>query len=75
MLENEIANEGTESTGGSISSYVNQSYVNQLLELGFTKIVAEKALFLNLSTPGEPIANALDWISAHSEDPDFNEEL
>jgi len=45
------------------------------LELGFSKVVAEKALFLNLSTPGEPIANALDWISAHSEDPDFNEEL
>ncbi|CDW78340.1 pub domain-containing protein [Stylonychia lemnae] len=75
MLENQIENEGIQAQGGSISSYVNQSYVNQLLELGFTKDVAEKALFLNLSTPGEPIANALDWISAHSDDSDFHEAL
>jgi uncharacterized UBP type Zn finger protein len=49
--------------------------VNQLLEFGYSKIVAEKALFMNLSTPGEPIANALEWISAHCDDPDFEEEL
>lgn len=45
------------------------------MEMGFTKAVAEKALFLNLSKQGDPIGNALEWISEHSEDPDFNEEL
>jgi uncharacterized UBP type Zn finger protein len=45
------------------------------MEMGFTKIVAEKALFINLAKPGEAVGNALEWISEHSEDPDFNEEL
>lgn len=45
------------------------------MELGFTKIVAEKALFMKMSSKGDAIANALDWISEHSEDADFNEEL
>lgn len=45
------------------------------MEMGFSKIVAEKALFLNLAKPGDAIGNALEWISEHSEDPDFNEEL
>ncbi len=43
--------------------------------MGFSKIVAEKALFHNLGKTGDPLGNALEWISAHSEDPDFNEEL
>lgn len=60
--------------GESISSHVNQAYVEQLSMMGFSKIVCEKALFMtggNQST----VEKALDWISAHSDDPDFNEEL
>lgn len=43
--------------------------------MGFTKTVAEKALFLNLGKAGEPLALALEWIDAHTDDADFNEEL
>jgi uncharacterized UBP type Zn finger protein len=31
-----------------VSGYVNQEYVKQLLDMGFTKAVAEKALFFTL---------------------------
>lgn len=78
MLENEIQNEAdgqVNAGGGSISSYVNQAIVSQLLEMGFTKAVAEKALFFNLSKQGEPLELALTWISQHSDDADFHEEL
>lgn len=42
--------------------------------MGFTKAVAEKALFFTLSQGGTT-DQALDWISQHSDDADFNEEL
>lgn len=45
------------------------------MEMGFSKDVSEKALFLCLSKPGEPLSNALEWISDNSEQPDFNEPL
>lgn len=45
------------------------------MEMGFSKIVSEKALFLNLGKAGEPLTLALEWIEAHTDDPDFNEEL
>lgn len=60
--------------GESISGYVNQEYVKQLLEMGFSKIVAEKALFMTLAQGGTT-EKALEWIDQHSEDADFNEEL
>lgn len=53
---------------------MNQAYVEQLQEMGFSKIVAEKALFMTLGQGGTT-EKALDWISAHSDDADFNEEL
>jgi len=43
--------------------------------MGFSKVVAEKSLFLNLGKQGEPLANALEWIDQHIDDADFNEEL
>ena len=58
----------------SISTYVNQEYVKQLMEMGFSKSVAEKSLFFTLSQGGTT-EKALDWISQHSDDADFNEEL
>jgi uncharacterized UBP type Zn finger protein len=48
--------------------------VKQLLEMGFSKTVAEKALFMTLAQGGTT-EKALEWIDQHSEDPDFNEEL
>jgi uncharacterized UBP type Zn finger protein len=42
------------------------------MEFGFSKIIAEKALFM---TGCKGVEKALDWINAHSEDADFNEEL
>ncbi len=38
-----------EQEGQSISTFVNQEYVNQLIEMGFPKNVAEKALFFTLA--------------------------
>jgi len=66
--------EAEQSQGESISGYVNQEYANQLIEMGFSKIVAEKALFMTLALGGTT-EKALEWIDQHSEDPDFNEEL
>ena len=40
--------------------------------MGFTKEVAEKALFHTL---GKGLEGAMDWIQEHQEDPDFFEEL
>lgn len=44
------------------------------MEMGFTKIVAEKALFLT-QDKGSTTDTALEWIDQHMDDPDFNEEL
>ena len=50
-----------EEAGESISGYVNQEYVKQLMEMGFSKIVAEKALFMTLSHGGTT-DTAMGWI-------------
>lgn len=63
-----------EQEGESVSGYVNQEYVNQLMEMGFTKAVAEKALFFTLAQGGTT-EKAMEWIEQHMEDADFNEEL
>lgn len=47
--------------GQSISGYVNQEYAKQLIEMGFSKIVAEKALFFTLQSGGTT-EKALEWI-------------
>ena len=39
--------------------------------MGFSKIAAEKALFMTQAG----VEKALDWINDHLEDEDFNEEL
>jgi len=44
------------------------------MEMGFSKFVAEKALFFTLSSGGTT-EKALEWIDQHSDDADFNEEL
>jgi len=59
-MKNEV--EGEQEEGGmSISGYVNQEYVKQLMEMGFSKEVSEKALFFNLAKGGTT-DQALEWI-------------
>jgi hypothetical protein len=57
--------------GESISGYVKQEVVSQLVEIGFSKIVAEKACFFNQSI----LEKSIEWIYEHQQDPDFEEEL
>jgi uncharacterized UBP type Zn finger protein len=73
LLEEEKKNEEQE-VSESVSGYVNQEYARQLMEMGFTKEVAEKALFFTLAQGGTT-EKALEWIEQHGEDPDFLEEL
>ncbi|KRX06977.1 UBA-like protein [Pseudocohnilembus persalinus] len=56
-----------------ISDMVDQTMAQQLQEMGHTKIVAEKALFMTQNK--KSVQAALDWIEEHKEDEDFNEEL
>jgi uncharacterized UBP type Zn finger protein len=64
--ENVVTDEGE-----SISSYVKQDIVAQLIEMGFSKNVAEKACFFNQSI----LEKSIEWIYEHQQDPDFEEEL
>jgi len=70
----EAEQESKKQESQSISSYVNQEHVKTLMEMGFSKAVAEKALFL-IMHQGGGVEKALEWIDQHSDDPDFNEEL
>ena len=56
----------------SISGMVDQGHVNQIMEMGFSKVVAEKSLFM---TQSKGVEKAMDWIYQNSEQPDFEEEL
>lgn len=42
------------------------------MDMGFSKNVSEKSLFL---TQNASLENAMEWIDKHSEDADFEEEL
>lgn len=55
--------------GLSISSMVNQDHANQIVEMGFSKVVAEKALFM--TQPNSTVEKAMGWIEQHMEDADF----
>ncbi len=61
----------TEPEGKSITDYVKAEVVNQLIEMGFSKNVSEKACFFNQNV----LENAINWIYEHQNDPDFEEEL
>ena len=43
-----------------------------IMDMGFTKVVAEKALFM---TQGGGVQKAMEWIEKHCDDADFQEEL
>jgi len=57
--------------GESITSYVNQEVSKQLIDMGFSKNVSEKACFFNQNN----LEKAVEWIYEHQNDPDFEEEL
>jgi len=50
---------------------VKQEVAKQLIEMGYSKNVAEKALFMNQSV----LDKSLEWIYEHQQEPDFEEEL
>ncbi|MFM7851004.1 MAG: hypothetical protein ACKO96_03605 [Flammeovirgaceae bacterium] len=57
--------------GESISKYVNQDVLKQLLEMGFSKNASEKALFFNKNI----LEPSVEWIYEHQNDADFEEEM
>lgn len=57
--------------GEPISGLVNQELVKTLMEMGYSKTVSEKSLFLNQQN----VDKALEWIYENQEQPDFEEEL
>lgn len=57
--------------GLPISEMVNQQSVKQLMEMGYSKNVAEKALFLNQQI----LEKSIEWIYENQNEPDFEEEL
>ena len=68
---NENLNEEPENLGESISGLVNQDIVKQLTDMGYSKIVAEKALLLNKQV----LDQALEWIYENQDQPDFEKEM
>jgi uncharacterized UBP type Zn finger protein len=58
--------------GKPISDMVNQAFAAELMAMGFSKAVSEKALFLTGNTATD---KAIEWIEGHQQDPDFEEEL
>ena len=58
--------------GEAISEHVNQEFNAILQSMGYSKFVAEKALFFTQSASVEA---AQEWIEQHKTDPDFEEEL
>lgn len=67
--------EGTEQPeqpkGRPISSLINQEFASTIQEMGFSKAVAEKSL---LYTNNGSVEGAMEWITQHQEDPDFEQE-
>lgn len=51
---------------------VDQNLLNQLLEMGFTKVRAEKSLILS---GNKSLEASMDWIFQHQEDADIDEPL
>ncbi len=63
--------ESQEQQGEPISGLVNKELAKQLMEMGFSKNVSEKALFLNQQI----LEKSIEWIYENQDKPDFEEEL
>jgi uncharacterized UBP type Zn finger protein len=58
--------------GESISSLVDAAKAQELQAMGYSKVVAEKSLFM---TQNKSVEFAMNWIEEHRDDEDFEEEL
>ena len=58
--------------GMSISQFVKKEWTDELMAMGFSKAVSEKALYLTGNTGTE---KAIEYIEQHQKDPDYEEEL
>lgn len=58
--------------GQPISHLVDKGHTEQIMEMGFEKHIAEKALLLSGM---KGVEAALEWINNHMDDEDYNEEL
>ena len=58
--------------GIPISGFVKKEWVDELMMMGFSKAVSEKALYL---TGVKGTNQAVEWIEKHQQDPDYEEEL
>lgn len=72
--EDVAAAEKVQHEGKSISQFVSQANVAILVEMGFGKDACEKALFMT-QKQGATVEAAMEWITQHQDDPDFNEAL
>lgn len=66
------ATEPAQPQGQSISGMVNQQEVTMLMDMGFSRNVAEKAIFM---VQGAGVERAMEWIENNRESPDFEEAL
>lgn len=74
-IEAEISFEPTEPQEPpklGISDRVNSGHANDLQSMGYSKAVSEKAL---LMSGNKGVEGAMDWITAHMDDADFEEEM
>ena len=58
--------------GKPISGMVNQEQVTMVMEMGFSRNVAEKAIFM---AQGAGVERAMGWIEENRNAPDFEEAL
>jgi ubiquitin carboxyl-terminal hydrolase 5/13 len=59
-----------EDVNADVGPRVNQTYVDNILNMGFNMNVARKAVYL---TQNQSIEAAADWVMTHMDDPDFND--
>ena len=71
-VEGEAAQAEEVPQGQSISGMVNQEHVTMIMDMGFSRNVAEKAIFM---VQGAGVERAMEWIDTNREAPDFEEPL
>ena len=62
--------------GEPLTAHVNQDFAEMLKAMGYSRVVAEKALFLSKMEAGgvESVEAAMGWIEKHQDDADLEEE-
>jgi len=56
----------------AITSHINTQFRDQIIQMGYERHPAEKALFM---TQNKSLQAGLDWLNQHKDDADFNEQL